>query len=131
MGYGDNFMIKPGTLFLFVLIAALGLAMFSWASSNFESAEKKSPDDQKDAVKCSTLDISVEELKTSNNSVKVFFSSSKDVDKIFVNFEGASNVTKSVSDIRSNSIRSVEAELKDFSSVRFNVPGCNAAFDGR
>jgi len=79
-------LLKPGTLLLFVFMAAFGFGVYSWASTSLIETREDSLNDQNNAIECSTLEISNAGIQTTENGVKLFFESNKDLEHVNVNF---------------------------------------------
>jgi len=56
-------LLKPGTLLLFVFMAAFGFGVYSWASTSLIETREDSLNDQNNAIECSTLEISMQVSK--------------------------------------------------------------------
>lgn len=123
-----SLLFKPGTILLFVLIAALGFGMYAWASENIGETKERSLDNQDSAIACSHLRISKEDMQVSENQVKLFFKSNNDLEEVNVNFEGRRNVSKTVGTLESGQLRRVTANVSDFSSVSLKTPECSRVF---
>lgn len=119
---------KPGTIFLFVLIAALGYGMFTWADTNIGEANKTSLESQKDAIVCSNIKISNEGVQESQNQTTLFFSANRDLDRLNLDFEGKKNVTKTLKSVERDKLESTTVNISDFSSVSLKVPDCERVF---
>lgn len=128
MGFGDSLLVKPGTVFMFILILVMGIGVFHWASGTIKESSKNSMDKQDDAFKCSGINVELANLRTSNNTVNAFFIVNRDVDRVYVNFEGDRNVTREVEYGGQNSLSNVSVTLEGFEEVSFRAPPCEQRF---
>jgi len=129
MGWGNDFLVKPGTAMMIIFIAAFGIMMFTWTSNYFTTQGESSQEKQENVLDCSSLEISIVDIEQKNSSVEAFFRSNKKVDRIYVNFEGARNVTKLVNDISPGSLQTASANLSNASRLYFSPEGCSKIFE--
>jgi hypothetical protein len=128
MNRKGSMLLRPGTIFLFVLIAALGIGMYSWAETTIGQTRKDSIDNQNNAIGCSTLEISKADIQISRNQTKLFFEVNKDVEKVKLDFEGEKSVSKTVEPVEKSKIETVAVNISNFSSVSAETPKCNRVF---
>lgn len=125
MGFGDRLLVKPGTIFMFLLIAVFGFGIFNWASDSINTTGEKSLKQQDDAFRCSALSIDLAGLNQRQSNVTAFFTVNQDVEEVRVNFEGEKNLTAIVDYGGANSLTNVTAPLETVETVSFKVDGCN------
>lgn len=125
---GSTF-LKPGTLLLFVFMAAFGYGMFNWATTNLAETRDNSMSQQSNAIECSNLEITEQGLRTSDNRVTLFFKVNRDVERVDLNFEGERNVTRTVRLVQEGRIQSSTANLSDFDNVVLKTPDCSRIFE--
>lgn len=122
-------LLRPGTLVLFVFIAAFGFGVYSWASSSLNETREDSLEGQTDAIVCSNLEISEEGLQVSEEQVTLFFEVNRDVERVDLSFEGNETFTKTIRLVQKDRIQSATVELSDFSSVSLRIPDCSRIFE--
>jgi hypothetical protein len=122
-------LLRPGTLVLFVFIAAFGFGVYSWASSSLNETREESLEGQTDAIVCSNLEISEEGLQVSEEQVTLFFEVNRDVERVDLSFEGNETITKTIRLVQKDRIQSATVELSDFSSVSLRIPDCSRIFE--
>jgi hypothetical protein len=122
-------LLRPGTLVLFVFIAAFGFGVYSWASSSLNETREDSLEGQTDAIVCSNLEISEEGLQVSEEQVTLFFEVNRDVERVDLSFEGNETITKTIRLVQKDRIQSATVELSDFSSVSLRIPDCSRIFE--
>lgn len=121
-------LLKPGTLIIFVFIGILGLGLYLWATSGLNDTRESSLQDQNKAIVCSNIEVSNSGIQNSGNKVTVFFKSNTDLESISLNFEGETNVTKTVESIEANKIHSATANMSDYSEILLKTPDCSRVF---
>ncbi|MBC5792773.1 MAG: hypothetical protein H8Z69_01915 [Nanohaloarchaea archaeon] len=128
MGWGDKVLVKPGTILLAVFMISLGLIMFNWASGFLQKSDRKTSQESKDLQKCSGLDVEIVDVDIEGDNVSAFFKVNKEMDTIYVNFEGDRNVTKKVADSAPGSLRTVKARVSNLSELYLKAEGCAKVF---
>lgn len=128
MNRPGSLLFRPGTIFLFVMIALMGFGMYTWANTSIGKTSEQSIQSQNNAIECSGLEITEEGIKTTQNQTKVFFEVNRDVEQVDLNFEGEINVNKSVEDVERGEIRTVAANISNMSSVSLKTPRCDQVF---
>ncbi len=129
MGYGDNWLVKPGTVFMFVLMLVFGVGMYTWASSHLEDTGRSSMKEGREAIECSTLDIDIEEFDINETHTRVFFQPNTDVENVYVRFRGGEeNVTKVEKSVSAGNIVRSTAPFTDFETVSVKADSCERIF---
>ncbi len=128
MGFGDSWIIKPGTVFMFAVIAVFGFGMYSWASTHLEDTGERSIEEGRQAIGCSTLDVDIEEFDVNETHTRVFFQPNKDVENVYVRFRGEENVTRVVESVSAGNIVRSSAPSTNFQKVSVKVDGCERIF---
>ncbi|MFB6291875.1 MAG: hypothetical protein ABEI58_00610 [Candidatus Nanohaloarchaea archaeon] len=129
MGLGDRLLVKPGTILLIIMIAGIGIALFTWAAEGIRSSSKKSLEQQDAAITCSTLDLDFVDRKHNETHYTVFVQSSQSADAVLVHFRSQSrNVSAIIEDPRAGEVRSVSVPLENVTDVFAYVKGCNRKF---
>lgn len=123
-----SMLFKPGTVFLFVLIAVFGFGVYSWADANIGKTRETSLEDQQNAIVCSNLAISNEGIRTTQNQAEIFFKANQDVKRVNLNFRGDSNVSDAVESVEAGEIRNSAVNISNFSSVSLKASGCSRIF---
>lgn len=129
MGYGDELLVKPGTIFLAVMILAVGYGLLHWAGGTIKNTSKKSMKQQDKSFHCSGIYIKMANLNVTDSQVKAYFMVNRDVRKVYLNFEGNRNVTREVDYPGANSLEKVSVQLKDFKKVSMRAPPCEQVFE--
>lgn len=125
----DKGSVKPGTILLAIFIAALAVAMFSWAETSIDQLGESSQTQREDALACAGLEIQLVEIGGNETHEEVFFAANRDLDRVHVAFEGPlTNATRTVENLRRGSMESASAPLEDLSTVSFTSDRCEHVF---
>lgn len=127
MGFADRWLIRPGTLFLFGLIAFLGLALFTWSTQNLDAAGNRTIESQQEAIECSELSIKLEDAVKDGNYT-AYISVSREVENLSVKFTGSENITRTVVNPPVSGVVKVEADMERVDSLSAYVSGCSRVF---
>jgi hypothetical protein len=119
---------KPGTVLLFILIAALGYGIFTWADTNIGKTNKNALEDQSDAIACSNIEIANEGVQESQNQTTLFFSVNRDLTRLNLEFKGRETVAKTLESVEKDKLESTTVNISKFSNVTITVPNCERVF---
>ena len=125
---GRDFLIKPGSVFLILVICGTLYGMFVWAESSFMESGRESIDKQDEVIGCSNLNVRFVDKNSNETHQTVFVQVSRDLEALSVTFHGEQNRTKVIEDIDSNSVRSVSAKLDQANKVEAKAKGCDKVF---
>lgn len=125
---GRDFLIKPGSVFLILVICGTLYGMFVWAESSFMESGRESIDKQEEVIGCSNLNVRFIDRNSNETHQTVFVQVSRDVEALSITFHGKQNKTKVIQDLNSNSVRSVSAKLDRADKVQAKVEGCDQVF---
>jgi len=120
--------LKPGTMLLFIFMAAFGYGVFNWATTNLSETRDNSLNQQSNAIECSNLEITEQGLRTSGDRVTLFFEVNRDVERVDLNFEGERNIKRTVRLVQEGRIQSSTANLSEFDNVVLKTPHCSRIF---
>lgn len=124
----ENVFIRPGTLFIVIIAALIGLSVLSWSENLLQSTDESS-DQGSRAIECSTLDINFVDEETNGTHHTVFIQLNKDVDALAVTFEGNDdNTTRIVENPGSGSVSEVTVQVSNVSDIRADVKSCSRVF---
>lgn len=123
-----SLLLRPGTIFLFILIALMGLGLYTWANTEIGSTRESSLENQDNAITCSGLSISREDLNSYSNSTEIFFKSNKDLERVNVKFRGSENVNVTIGPLERGELRQASANISNFSSVSLKAASCDQIF---
>lgn len=123
-----SLLLRPGTIFLFVLILLMGLGMYTWANTSIGNTGERSLENQNDAISCSGLEISREELNVGPNQTEIFFKANKNLEKVKVEFRGSENVNVTLKSVTKGSLQKASANISNFTSVSLKAQSCSPVF---
>lgn len=128
MALTNELIIRPGTLFLFVLIAALGIGMFTWASDYMQTSGEQSLEEQRKAIDCSGLEINFRGNSTNETHTTFYIEVDQPVEAAVAEFSGEQNYTHTETDFRSGELRGFSAPFHDIKSLKVYVRNCERVF---
>lgn len=123
-----SLLLRPGTIFLFIMIGLLGLGMYSWANTSLGQTKQKSLQNQNDAIACSGLSIQKIKLNSNQTYAEVFFKVNRDAEKVHANFQGDENATRTLSSVETGSLEKMSANVSNFSKVSLKTETCEQVF---
>ncbi len=129
----DNTMlIKPGTLFIFLIIGGLVFAMYTWADDTLERSKNQSLEDQRKAIQCSNVEVRFIDRQFNGTHTTIFVQVNHPVRALLVNFYSRDrNVSRVVNRPEQNSLLRVEAPVGTSSDVEALTAGCERVFNYR
>jgi len=123
-----NFLIRPGTLLLILVIGLVLFGLFNWASDTFSQTEEQSLENQENAIRCSNLNIDIIEGSRNSTHEVVYIQANQPIDSLLVEFEGSGNHTELIENVEKSSIVEASAPMETVKRVRVRVSGCNRVF---
>lgn len=128
MSSANELIIRPGTLFLFVLIAALGIGMFTWASDYMTQTGEQSLEEQRQAIDCSGLDVDFRGNSTNETHTTFYIEFDQPVEAAIAEFSGEINYTHTETDFRTGELRGFSAPFHDIDGLNVYVQNCDRVF---
>ena len=128
MDEDGSLLLRPGTIVLFIFIGLIGLGMYSWANTSLGNTGERSLESQSNTISCSGFDIERVELNSNESYAEIFFKANKDARSVSINFEGDSNVTKTIESVDKGSLQKIGANISNFSEVSLKASSCDQVF---
>ncbi len=129
MGFGDSLLVKPGTILLILMIAGVGIALFTWAAEGIRTTGEETIEQRDAAITCSTLDLNFVDRRQNETHYTVFIQLSQSAEAALVNFQSETmNVSKVVSEPEAGEVKQVSVPMTNVTDVSAYVRGCSRKF---
>ena len=126
MEEGGVWFLRPGTLFLMMIMLVVGFGIVSWSSQDVFGDEPLQRQEQ--TIACSNVNLKFLDHTSNATHETVYIQVNKPVDAVLVNFEGDRNVTQVVDYGSAQRIVQVSARLNNLSGIEARVSGCERLF---
>lgn len=121
-------MIKPGSVIIILLAAAIGFVIFDWASVMLDTTGNQSTEQREDSIQCSTLKLRFKSGELNETHYYASVQPDQALEAVAITFEGDRNVTRIITDAPAGSIEEVRVKMEGVSGTRANVKGCSRVF---
>lgn len=129
MGASDKYLMKPGTVLIFLVATVVGMSIFNWSGAVLDRAGNSSEKQRNQAVKCSNLELEFVNSKTESGNFTVFFQVNRDVEAAAVTFYSNGNKsTEVVESISRGATASATTGLTEVEKVEAVLAGCDRVF---
>jgi hypothetical protein len=122
---GDNFLIRPGTIFIVILGLIIGMGVYNWSEQIFPSPTDNSGSQ---AVDCSSISIEFVDQSSNDTHHTVYVQSGQERSYAVIMRGENLNHTEIVENPGRGEVSQITAPVSDLNDLWVTVNGCSRVF---